>query len=168
MKKRVLCSHPNTKNCSMNIKQRPADLPSDSGSQLWEWSMLLRRKTAIQEDAFSGFYRQDPLHKRGGEGGCNFCKITPPTKNQIQDKPEVKSKQGESIFALCFLAAKPSEMDLPLLALFLNQHNLFLSILFLNAQAELLSKRFTQNRNIYGFPLTYQFKTEGRKSLVFN
>jgi len=89
--------------------------------------MLLRRKTANQEDAFSCFYRQDPFHKRGGDRSCNFCKIRPPTKNQIQDKPEVKSKQGESIFALCSLAANPSEVDLLLLALRLNQYHLFLS-----------------------------------------
>lgn len=89
--------------------------------------MLLRRKTATQEDAFSYFYRQDPFHKRGGDRGCNFCKVRPPTKNQIQDKPEVKSKQGESIFALWSLAVKPSEADLLLPALRLNQYHLFLS-----------------------------------------
>lgn len=37
--------------------------------------MLLRRKTAAQEDAFSCFYRQDPFHRRGGDRGCNFSAV---------------------------------------------------------------------------------------------
>lgn len=72
-------------------------------------------------------FQAGPFSQRGGGRGCSFCKIRPPTRNQIQDKAQVRSERCENIFAWCSLAAKPLSVDRILLLLPLNQCRLFLS-----------------------------------------
>lgn len=96
------------KGCLRNIETKAGRLTFGVSQSAVGMKHAAKKKSSNPGGCIFILLQAGPFSQRGGgDRGCSFGKIRPPTRNQIQDKAQVRSEQSENIFAWCSLAAKP-------------------------------------------------------------